>query len=70
MTRLVPRTLTGVLAFASTACSLLIGSEPEPLRCGDEGRVGAPTCDEGQICRAGECQAISDAEAHAGETGR
>jgi hypothetical protein len=41
------------------ACSLLVGSEPEPLRCGEDGQVGPPACDEGQVCVAGICRSTS-----------
>lgn len=40
-------------------CSLLVGSEPTPLLCSEEGRLGPPACDVGQVCRSGECRAAS-----------
>lgn len=42
------------------ACSLLVSSEPEPLRCSDEGQNGPPACDEGQVCEAGICRSASN----------
>jgi hypothetical protein len=52
------RRLTGLAlaAAACAACSLLIGAEPEPLRCTEEGRLGPPACDSGQVCRTGVCE--------------
>lgn len=53
MTPLVPAL---ALALLLAACSLIVGGETEPLRCSQEGHVGAPACDAGWICRAGVCE--------------
>jgi hypothetical protein len=46
-----------VASLALVGCSLLVGGEPVPLRCSQEGLVGPPACDDGLECRAGICQA-------------
>jgi hypothetical protein len=51
-----------VLALASlVACSVIVEGQPERLRCSDEGRIGPPACDEGQICQDGLCRAFEAA---------
>ena len=49
----------GLLLAAAPACSLLVGGEPQPLRCTQEGWHGPPACDLGWSCHAGICQADS-----------
>lgn len=41
---------------ALLSCSLLVGGEPFPLHCSEEGRRGPPACDPGWSCRAGVCE--------------
>jgi hypothetical protein len=67
LTRLV--LAAGGLLFM--ACSLIVGSEPSPLRCSDEGHVGPPLCDEGQRCHDGVCRALGASRmADAGAAGQ
>lgn len=55
----------------SMACSLIVGSEPAPLRCSEEGHVGPPLCDEGQRCHDGLCRPLgASAMADAGAAGQ
>lgn len=45
-----------VVGSACGGCSLLIGSEPSPLACSQEGQIGPPACDPGFVCTAGLCR--------------
>jgi hypothetical protein len=56
-------------AWLLGACSVLVGSEPEPLRCSDEGQVGPPACDEGQVCSVGICRSAQSSSSSSGEAG-
>lgn len=49
------------------SCSLLVGGEPEPMRCSLEGQVGPPACDAGFTCRDGICLVILAAGGVGGE---
>lgn len=67
MSRAVLSSGAALLGFVVlSACSVLVGSEPEPLRCSDEGQVGPPACDEGQVCEAGICRSAPSAASEAG----
>jgi hypothetical protein len=46
-----------LLLASSLSCSLLVGGEPEPTHCTQEGRRGPPACELGYRCRSGICQA-------------
>lgn len=49
-----------ILAFLAVpvalSCSLIVGGEPEPMRCAMEGQVGPPACDAGFACISGICR--------------
>ena len=57
------------LGLCCVACSLLIGSEPTPLGCSEEGKAGPPACDPGFVCRSGVCQEAEALPTGAGEAG-
>ena len=49
--------LLGMLFGTLLSCSLLVGGEPESIRCSQEGRRGPPACEVGWTCRSGICEA-------------
>jgi len=59
------RAMLGATGLLVSACSLLIGSETQPLHCSQEGQLGPPACDAGFVCKQGVCQLappLADAE--------
>jgi hypothetical protein len=44
-------------ALSCVTCSLMISGETAPLHCSVEGQRGPPACDDGFVCRNGECRA-------------
>jgi hypothetical protein len=63
----LPNGLAWLAAWSFGACSLLVGSEPKPLRCSEDGQVGPPGCDEGQVCVAGICRSARSVGGQAGQ---
>ena len=53
--------LAMMVSAGSVACSLLVGGEPTPVHCSQEGHKGPPACDLGYSCLSGSCQADSAA---------
>lgn len=60
--------LLALLLGAPLSCSLLVGGEPRPLRCEQEGQEGPPACEPGYRCRAGVCQVLSAAGGEASQS--
>lgn len=46
-----------VLVAGAAHCSVLVDADISGLRCSQEGMIGAPACDPGQLCSAGRCHA-------------
>jgi len=54
-----------VLGFLSCfwfACTSLVDQDLSQVRCSEEGVVGPPACNEGQLCVEAECKACVDKE--------
>lgn len=49
--------LFGALGACLLHCSLLVDDELSKVRCSQEGVIGPPACDSGQLCAEGRCQA-------------
>jgi hypothetical protein len=47
--------LLAALVVCVAHCSVLVDDEVSQLRCSQEGLIGAPACDPGQICSSGRC---------------
>lgn len=47
--------LAALLACA-THCSLLVANDLSQLRCSQDGAIGLPACDPGQICAEFRCR--------------
>jgi hypothetical protein len=54
--------LVAALLSSLVHCSLLVEDEPSELRCSQEGLIGAPACDTGQLCVNGRCHACIEFE--------
>lgn len=54
-----PRRLTfGLIwvVWVVASCSLLVEEDLRQVRCTEDGRIGPPACDPGEVCGAGRCQ--------------
>lgn len=58
------RALLGIVAsFAGGAhCSLLVQQDLSELACAEEGVIGAPACENNEICAVGRCRVCSAQE--------
>jgi hypothetical protein len=45
------------LIGCAARCSVLVDADVSELRCSQEGMIGAPACDPGQLCSSGRCHA-------------
>ena len=46
----------GALLLAVAGCSLLVDDNVDEVRCRDEGVIGPPACDVGEVCASGRCR--------------
>lgn len=49
--------LFAALLTSVAHCSVLVDDELSSLRCVQEGSLGQPACDPGELCAAGHCRA-------------
>jgi hypothetical protein len=64
--RTTPRGAAGALLSAlalAAGCSVIVPSELDDVRCSDEGAIGPPACEPGQVCGAGRCVGCMASEA-------
>jgi hypothetical protein len=62
MRRRLRRASVVAALVAGSACSLIAPSDLDRVRCSEEGKIGPPACEVGQICGAGVCTACAATE--------